>query len=102
MNLKKGFLIAGIMVMCVMNPVGIMAAGENGKQSEKAEAMTVIFPLSVGERVKPDEYYMRVKIRAKGKSKKEVIGLLGMVDEAVRKSRIEYSGGEFGVRKNCW
>ncbi|RKX61513.1 MAG: hypothetical protein DRP29_00055 [Thermodesulfobacteriota bacterium] len=102
MSLKKSFLIAGIMIMCVMNPVGIMATDENGRQSGKTEVTMIIFPLSVREKVKPDEYYVRVKIRAKGESEKEVIGLLGRVDEVVRKSRIEYSGGEFDVRKNCW
>jgi len=102
MSLKKGFLIAGIMVMCVMNPVGIMATGESGEQFGKMEITSVVFPLSVREKVEPDEYYMGVEISAKGKSEKEVIGLLGKVDAAVRKSRVEYSGGGFNVRENCW
>jgi len=102
MGLKKGFLIAGIMVICVMNPVGTMAADESGGQSGKMEITSVVFPLSVREKVEPDEYYMGVEIRAKGKSEKEVIGLLGKVDAAVRKSRVEYSGGGFNVRENCW
>ena len=102
MSLKKSFLIVGIMVMCVMNPVEIMATDGNGRQSGKTRVTMVVFPLSVKEKVKPDEYYMRVKVRAKGESEKEVIGLLGRVDEVVRKSRIKYSGGEFNVRENCW
>ena len=102
MSLKKGFLIAGIMVMCVMNPVVIMATDESGGQSGKMEITSVVFPLSVKEKVKPDEYYMGVEIRAKGESEKEVVGLLGGVDRVIRKSEIEYSGGEFNVRENCW
>ena len=43
MGLKKGFLIAGIMIMCVMNPVGIMATDENGRQSGKTEVTMIIF-----------------------------------------------------------
>ena len=102
MGLKKGLLIAGIMIMCVAGPTGMMVADKVNEQSGKVEGMTVVLPLSVREKVEPDEYYMEVEIRVKGKSEKEVMGLLGRVDGVIRKSKAGYSGGSFNIRENCW
>ncbi|MCS7170945.1 MAG: hypothetical protein NZ851_01375 [Aquificaceae bacterium] len=45
---------------------------------------------------------MRLYLTAKAGTEVEVVNMLGELDRAVRKLKLDYSGGKYSARKNCY
>uniref|UniRef100_A0A7C4NWD5 DUF541 domain-containing protein n=1 Tax=Thermodesulfobacterium geofontis TaxID=1295609 RepID=A0A7C4NWD5_9BACT len=50
----------------------------------------------------PDVFKVKVEVYLQTKKETDAINVLGEVDKNIRKLGLEYKGGQYSVRENCW
>ncbi len=66
------------------------------------ELTRISITLEEKKELSPDILNMNFSVTAKAQKEVEVINILGSIDKAIRNLKIEYTGGNYSVYKNCW
>ncbi len=65
------------------------------------DKIEIQLPLSVERTLLPDEYFFSVEAVVKAPTEKEVLKILGILDNKIRRLKIKYKGGKFYTSQNC-
>jgi len=63
---------------------------------------TVTISLEEKRELIPDTLLLKFRVSVTTTKETEALNLMGELDEALRKLNLEYKGGKYSVRENCW
>jgi len=63
---------------------------------------TVAIVLEEKRELTPDILLLSLRVNVTTAREIEAVNLIGILDEAIRKLNLEYKGGKYSVRENCW
>lgn len=66
------------------------------------ELTRISITLEEKRELSPDILNMNFSVTAKAQKEVDVINILGSIDKSIRNLKIEYTGGNYSVYKNCW
>lgn len=92
-------LVTLITMIILLNSLSVIYADDKIKEHELTR---ISITFEEKRELSPDILNMNFSITAKAQREVDVINILGSVDKSIRNLKIEYTGGNYSVYKNCW
>lgn len=92
-------LITLITMTILLNSFSVIYADDKIKEHELTR---ISITFEERRELSADALHMNFSVTAKAQREIDVINILGIVDKSIRNLKIEYTGGNYSVYKNCW
>ncbi|MCX7988865.1 MAG: SIMPL domain-containing protein [Thermodesulfovibrio sp.] len=71
-------------------------------KTKEYELTRISITLEEKKELSPDILNINFSVTAKAQKESDVINILGTIDKSLRNLKIDYTGGNYSVYKNCW